>query len=714
MIDLIALLPATWQAALQDNAFVESMGALFGPGREFRFLRPWWLLGLLLLPLLVVWWRRRPNEQGVWREAIDAHLLRHLLQTEAGAQSGRMQRVLRTLGRVAVFAGLALAFVALAGPSWRTQAQPLWQDRAPLVIALDLSERILATDLPPSRLQRARAEIAEILRRRGGGQMALVVYAEDAFTVTPLTEDSANIALYLDALHPNIMPGRGSRTDRGIAESAMLLRRAEFRHGDILVITDMLDGDERRAENAAAEAAAQGYQVSVLGLATESGANQVKRNGSTDVIRLDAAALSDLAKTGKGRYATVASDDSDLRALGVLDSKRIDATPAGGKRGVMAMDEGYWLLPLLMLAALFAFRRGVVVVALLCCLPWQPLQAADRAVAGSLWLRSDQQQHRQMQAASEAYRKNDYASAEKIWRGLPGSDAAYNRGNALARQGRYPEAIAAYDQALRAQPAMQDAIDNRRAVLEAMRKQQQNQNPPPKNQQGQNGKQQGKQNEGKDSQQSGGKQPNDQRQSGGQPKQPDNQAQDQNNSQNKQDASPQRNANSGGNQPRNGRDQNQDNRDQQGQNQQGQNQQSQNQQGQKQQDQKQRDQKAQTPNAQNNPQNRTIPPNAGQDRSNAAGGNRQNASASEAKPADPKAQRDANAAQRAQMDRALAQRDAPVGSGGTSKKPLTPEQRQQLMLNEARLRRVPDDPGGLLRAKFSAEDRRRSSGDERR
>ncbi|MCP2899145.1 VWA domain-containing protein, partial [Salmonella enterica subsp. enterica serovar Typhimurium] len=79
--------------------------------------------------------------------------------------------------------------------------QPVWQRRAPLVVALDLSGAILATDLPPSRLAQARAKLRTLLERRRDGQIALVAYAGDAFTVTPLTEDAANVALYLDALH---------------------------------------------------------------------------------------------------------------------------------------------------------------------------------------------------------------------------------------------------------------------------------------------------------------------------------------------------------------------------------------------------------------------------------------------------------------------------------------------------------------------------------
>ncbi len=600
------------------------------------------------------------------------------------------------IGRAAALAGCALAFVALAGPSWRSQPQPLWQDRAPLVIALDLSERVLATDLPPSRLQRARAKIAEILRRRGGGQLALVVYAGDAFTVTPMTEDGANIALYLDALHPSIMPARGSRTDRGIAESALLLKRADFPRGDILVITDMLDGDERRAENAASEAANQGYRVSVLGLASERGATRLSRKGGTDVIRLDGSALQALADEGKGRYAPIASDDSDLRALGILDAQHMDATSVGGKRGLMALDEGYWLLPLLMLAALFAFRRGVLVVALLCCLPWQPVRAAE----GGLWVRSDQQQHRQMRAADEAYRKNDYENAERLWTALPNADAAYNRGNALARQGRYPEAIAAYDEALRRQPGMADAIENRRIVQEAMRKQK----TPPQNDQQRDDKQKSKQkdkpDEGRDGQQNDQAQkPNDQQQDGGQPQKPGDRKQPPKNPQDDPNKSEQQASKDGrSGDPKNASGQGDQNRQQQ------------NQQQQKQQNDQQQKQASQSR------QNQQAQQGPGQDRANTAPGQQRDPAVPDAQSADPKAQREANAAQRASMDRALAQgaRNVPAGKGEGGNKPMTAEERQIQILNEARLRRVPDDPGGLLRAKFSQQYRRRSSGDDRR
>ena len=132
-------------------------------------------------------------------------------------------------------------------------------------------------------------------------------------------------------------------------------------------------------------------------------------------------------------------------------------------------DQGFWLLlPLLLLVAV-AFRRGSVFALLAACmlLPWQPAHAADPE---DWWRRPDQQAHARMEAGAQAYQKGAFDQALGQWQGLAGADAAYNRGNALARLGQFPEAIAAYDEALRLHPGMADAIANRKAVEAAMKR----------------------------------------------------------------------------------------------------------------------------------------------------------------------------------------------------------------------------------------------------
>lgn len=560
------------------------------------FLRPQWLWALLALPLLGAWWWRGRRRSDVWRGAVDAHLLPHLLEARQGRRS--------QYAIAAAAAAWLLAVLALSGPSWSQGEQPLWQGSTPMVVALDLSSRVLAADLPPSRLAQAKAKLAELLRRRaGGGQVALVVYADDAFTVAPLTDDPDNVAVFLDALAPDIMPGDGQRADRAIAWSAKLLRQGGFNRGRIVLITDRGDG---AAERAAAKAAGSGYTVSVLGLGSAAGAAFQRPDGRLVKVKLDTASLRELARVGGGRYAVLSADDSDLRALDIASRGDTGGTGSGEKR-LAREDDGYWLLPPLLLLALLAFRRrsGVGAIALLLCLGL-PLATAP-AQAQSLWQRADQSAHQRVVEGNEAYRAGQFERAGELYRRGQGADAQYNLGNALARQGRYPEAIAAYDRALKEQPGMADAIANKRAVEEAMKR------PPPQNQDGQ----------GQQPKPSSGQQKNDR-------------SPQQQNPQQKPDGKPQR--------------------------------------------------PPDQPDRNGQPQDPSKNPGA-----------------------DPEAQRRADQAQRERMQRELERQRAQQGKPppGEREPARTPAQRERQQANDAWLKRVPDDPGSLLRERFKIEYARR-------
>lgn len=429
----------------------------------FHFLRPAWLWGLAGVPLLAWAWHRRMSARDPWQGRVDAHLLPHLL--EAG--SGKPLR--RAWPAMLACIAAVLALLALAGPSWQRGAQPLWQARMPLVIAVDLSASTAAADLPPSRLARARAAIDATLQAWEAGDVGLLAYAGDAYVVSPLTGDPANVAVFLDALSPDIMPGdvdAPSRADRAIAMAARLLRQAGHAEGDIVLLEDAASG---QAVAAAREAAAQGYRVSVLGLGTTAGAPWRDTRGDIQRAALDAEGLRAVAAAGDGRYVPLAGGARDV--LAVLGPRQ---GAVGAARGTAQAwrDQGYWLLPPLLLLVLFAFRRGGALALCLACalLPWTPARAAD---GSRWWQRPDQAAHARLVEGAEAYRQGRYDQALRAWDGVPGADAAYNRGNALARQGRFPEALEAYDRALQLRPGMADALANREAVRKAMRQ------PPP-------------------------------------------------------------------------------------------------------------------------------------------------------------------------------------------------------------------------------------------
>lgn len=413
-----------------------------------HWLRPMWLWALMALPL--GWWlaSRRERRGEVWRGVVDAHLLRHLLVAEASPAHRR--------GRWLAGVAYVLAILALAGPSWRQVEQPLWQSHAPLVVALDLSTAIDRRDLPPSRLAQARAKLARLLQQRRGGQVGLVAYAGDAFTVAPLTADANNVAVFLDALSSEVMPVDGQRIDRAIGWSAKLLRQAGFTQGDILVM-----GDHATTADVAAstQAATAGFHVSVIGVGAPSAGGG-----------FDEASLQRLASAGNGRYQRITMDDADLRGLGVLAPRGTTGAGNAESGGRHWLDEGYWLLPAVMLLALPLFRRGAGVAILMLALGW-PLGAVQ---AADWWRRPDQVQHAAMEAATQRYRQGDFAGAAQGFAEVDSADAHYNRGNALARAGRYQDAIRAYDAALQRAPGMVDAEANRRAVAAAMKRK-----PPP-------------------------------------------------------------------------------------------------------------------------------------------------------------------------------------------------------------------------------------------
>ena len=310
---------------------------------QLHFQRPWWLWALLALPLLWLLWRRR-RRQG-WRDAVDAHLLPHLIEP------GHGRARLRLAG---VSLAWMLAVLALAGPGWRQEARPHWESQAPLVIALDLSSSMLAPDLPPTRLAQARAKIDALLRQRQGGEVGLVAWAEDAYTVAPLTADAGNIALFLDALAPDVMPVDGHRPERAITHAATLLHQAGFERGDILLVTHEANAATREV---AAAVAGQGYRTSVLGLGSPAGAMYRDAAGAMQSTRLDSDALRALASAGGGRYATLGVDGADLQALGVLDPARDVANERGGGQRVW-LDQGYCLLRHLRLLRYRQLRSG--------------------------------------------------------------------------------------------------------------------------------------------------------------------------------------------------------------------------------------------------------------------------------------------------------------------------------------------------------------------
>ena len=418
-----------------------------------ELIRPHALWLWLALPLLW-WWGRQRNASGGWASVIDAHLL--AAQLDEGGGSPRRQYLRPLLPLLAWW----LAVLALAGPSWGSAMVTLERRQSPLVVAVELSDTMTDSDLAPSRLLRLRDKLGQLLAQRRDGALALVVYAGDAYTVVPLTGDVANVALFVDALSPSVMPQPGRDLGRALDWSAALLREAGQSQGQVLVLATHADA---QAVSTAERLRTAGVQVSVIGVGPATG--------------WDMGALAQVGARGGGGMALITHDVDDLQRVGVLATQ--GTGHVGSERSQrQRRDDGPWLLPVVLLLLLPALRRGAGLWVVLLGLPMlmpAPVQAAE----GSWWQRADQQAHARITQGVTAYHRGDFTAAEAAFRGQDSADGFYNLGNALARQGRLEEAVSAYDQALARSPGMDDAEANRRAVLAALRRKR----PPP----GQNG-----------------------------------------------------------------------------------------------------------------------------------------------------------------------------------------------------------------------------------
>ena len=503
---------------------------------SLHFIRGEWFYAFIpLLLFLLFSFRTRLNNRN-WLSVIDSQLLPHVL-----SQTGIKQRRYPLL--LILIAG-SLCITALAGPVYKKLPQPIYREQSALVVLLDLSQSMNATDIKSSRLSRAKLELLDLLKTRKTGQTALVVYAADAFVVTPLTDDNATIANLVPSLETDMMPAQGSNLSNALEKTTSLFSQSGTINGDILVITDDV---HQRDKSAIKKVVSQGHRLSILGIGTAEGSPiplpeggfLQNSNGAIVLPRLDSARLQSYALSGSGLYTALQADDGDVEKLAELFqsteiSEDIDTQDLSAD---VWQEEGYWLLlPLLFFAALWARKGWIAALVLFVSSTAGPLPAPAYAETDNtpvldtrhLWSSPDQKAMKAFNEgdsetaarefdqpdwkASAYYRSGDYEAAAKILEHTDSSDGFYNKANALAKLGKYEEAIKAYDKALELDETNEDAEYNREQVKQALQEQQQESQQQGEQQQDQDGEQQ--EQESQDSQQQDGQQQDGQQQEG--------------------------------------------------------------------------------------------------------------------------------------------------------------------------------------------------------
>jgi Ca-activated chloride channel family protein len=284
------------------------------------FGSPTYLYGLLLIPAAIVFllWAERQRRRATARVGEPALIAR---LSESVNTRGRRIKLVLWIG------ALALLIISMARPQWGETKQSVAQKGVQVMVALDVSKSMLAQDLKPDRLTRAKMEINELMNHLNGDEVGLTAFSGASFVLFPLTSDYNTARSFLDSANPGVV----SRPGTAIGEAIRTAMRGfdEARNSQKVIVV-MTDGEDNQADVTAAaqEAAKAGVMVYTIGFGSSAGdvipeydnaGNQVgvkkDKSGQTVVSTLNEQALRDIAAATGGQYYPATADGSELDAL---------------------------------------------------------------------------------------------------------------------------------------------------------------------------------------------------------------------------------------------------------------------------------------------------------------------------------------------------------------------------------------------------------------
>lgn len=323
----------------------------------FRFADQTWLWALALVPFLgLLFWRAAVARRAALELFADEALVRRL--------TGSVDHVVRRWKALLRLGAVALLAVALARPQFGSRVETVQSRGQDIMIAVDLSQSMLAEDVTPSRLERARLTVTRLLERLDGDRVGLVAFAADAFVQSPLTVDYRAAAMFLSAMHPELMPIQGTDLGRAIEVSLEALDEGAREERVLVIITDAEDHEEGYEESVAAlrQMAGRVYIVSIgtaeggpIPVYDEAGNQQGflrDEDGSVVTTRVGDLVLEELARDAQVEIVRAGSGgaalDDFIDEVAAGDGEAIDA------RQITQFEEQYQIflgLALLLLVA---------------------------------------------------------------------------------------------------------------------------------------------------------------------------------------------------------------------------------------------------------------------------------------------------------------------------------------------------------------------------
>lgn len=440
---------------------------------DFHFLRPYWLIALILPFLFGYYSLKNDVIQSSWAKVCDEHLLNFLLVKGHNKQRKLPYLLLNVI--------LFFTVIALSGPTWIKKQNPALSVDNPVMIMINMSTDMWAKDVSPSRIVRAEYVVTDLLKSFNSTETGLLVYSREPFIISPLTEDASLIENLLPQLDEDVLPENGDRLDRAIDLAVERMQKSGYKSGNLVILTADVGERFDAALESAAKARIEGFETNIIKVSADKNEKLEMIADKGDGIYLDyRQSLQPLTDKINDIYAKELKQSENMQTIWE--------------------DMGYYLFWLPALLLLYFFRKGILIASFIL------FYGISYAHAG-WFLNNNQEAMRAFEEqnygeaadkfdigtwkATALYKNGEFNEAAVEFAKADDNISLYNLGNALAKSGKIAEAIEKYEQVLKNDASFEDARFNLE-YLKRMQQQEQNQQQNQQQKQDKQNKQNGK------------------------------------------------------------------------------------------------------------------------------------------------------------------------------------------------------------------------------
>ena len=440
-----------------------------------HFNRPIWLLLIPIVCFGYLLFSLQP-QSSLLKRKVAAHLLPFLTESIPSA------KYINWLGLFAV----SCFVIGISGISFSKTNSELYAAQNKTVFIVDQSLSMYATDVRPNRLTRSKQLIRDILQADIEGEIALIAFAGDAYTISPFTQDKQTLIHFLVALDPLIMPLYGSHLKSGIEQALELVSNDANTPRHFIILTDDLANED---EAALQEANKLGVQLDVIAVGTPEGGTMqlpegqiLKHNGITALAKTPITAIEQATEAANGRFYQHTLDDADLQSL--LDTQSTNSAKRSNLSGQTWQEQGHYFAIPLVLWLLWQFRQGWLCLMLLFImssppssyaspLEWfkTPDQKGQQAFDQGRWDEAAKLFEQPLWKAASQYANQDYPqTVETLQNVATTASDYYNLGNALALSNDLEGAKTAYETSLSLRSDFPEAKENLDYIKQQLKK----------------------------------------------------------------------------------------------------------------------------------------------------------------------------------------------------------------------------------------------------